>query len=90
MSIISNMGAVNRNAGLFNENADLLKAKTLDPCDGKSTITANQKGKNAFNRAQSDAGLLSDAVKKEAKNIQSIGLTFEAYDALLTFMPIGQ
>jgi type VII secretion effector (TIGR04197 family) len=60
---------------------------SLSSPDEKSTITANVNGKKAFDRSQTDADLLTDALSIDAKNIHSIGLAFKEYDALLAIWP---
>ncbi len=83
MPIISDMNSVSQNVKMLNMISQLYSPRTLSPSDEKSTITANEKGQNAFSRAQTEVQLFSDAMGKEVENLSIIGLTFEEEDNIL-------
>lgn len=67
---------LNGAAGYFLENH-------LVPSDNKSTISANENGKNAYGAAQSAVATLGVCLEQEAKNIRSLGASFKEYDEML-------
>lgn len=56
----------------------------LVPEDSRSTIAANQNGKNAYYKSQEALDKFADALDKDAENIRSIGLAFKECDDLIS------
>lgn len=63
--------------------ATYFQVNPLLPCDEKSTITANNRGKTAYYKAQEVASLVGSNLDKEAQNIRSLGAEFTEYDEML-------
>lgn len=64
--------------------ASYFRVNVLVPCDGKSTISANGKGKGAYAASQSAIELFGQCLEQEATNIRSLGAKFAEYDEMLT------
>lgn len=62
---------------------DALNRVSLYPKDDVTTLPANTNLHIAFSDAQLLIDQLGRAMDEEAKNIRSIGVTFEQYDAML-------
>lgn len=70
---------INGAARYFQENP-------LLPCDEKSTISANGRGKTAYYEAQMAVSLFGTCLEQEAANIRSLGASFEQYDEMLALL----
>lgn len=78
-----NQAAVNLNAEAISGATWYLEAVALNPADHQSTITANAKGQENYTGTQQTKQNFCDAMKQEASNIKSLGVTFSDRDRAL-------
>lgn len=76
-AIEANVEAISGAASYFNDAA-------LTPVDSKSTVTANARGQEAYAKFQKMKNKFGNAIKQEANNIRSLGVTFQEYDEMLS------
>lgn len=79
-----NHGAVETNVEAISGAIQYFEQVALNPSDGKSTITANAKGQEAYGKSPKVKKIFGDAIQKEASNIRSLGVTFQQYDEMLS------
>lgn len=82
-TLAMDQGAVEAEASTISNAKQCLQASALSSTDGESTISANENGKNAFEKAQSGLEALGGAVDQEVSNIHSLGLAFEEFDNMI-------
>ena len=75
-----NQMAVSANVGAISGAIQYIEEVALVPNDSNSTIIANLKGKETYAKSQQVIGNLKSAVRQEAVNIRSLGITFQEYD----------
>lgn len=56
---------------------------TLVPSDGRTTLTANVAGQQAYANSQQVISILGENLEREVTNIRSIGTSFTQYDAMM-------
>lgn len=83
MTIENNMESVKEKVQILSKMLEFYVLKDLQASDEKSTIEANNRGKEAYENAQLLVQMFTAAMYNEIKNLQSIGLAFEATDFLL-------
>lgn len=66
--------------------ANCFEKRTLPSKDTRSTISANQKSKSAFQEAQSNMESFAAALDQDAANIRSMNVAFQQYDAMISDM----
>lgn len=79
-----NQIAVKENSESISKAAQYLKEETLSSKDNSTTITANGKGQEVYNKSQKLLEALGKALDQEAGNIRSLGVTFQEYDEMMT------
>lgn len=79
-----NQEAVECNADAISGATQYFDVVALTPSDNQSTITANAKGQAAYAKSQEIKKSFGDAMKQEASNIRSLGVTFQQYDEMLS------
>lgn len=62
---------------------EYFKSSTLTPTDTRTTLTANEKAKSAFETAQEGIGAFGAALNQEASNIRSLNVAFEEFDSMM-------
>lgn len=67
----------------IDEARNYFESNPLEFTDDKSTISANEKGRNAYQNAQAADILLGDCLTQDAENIRELGRKFEQYDEML-------
>ena len=79
-----NQEAVECNADAISGATQYFEVVALTPSDNRTTITANAKGQAAYAKSQEIKKSFGDAMKREASNIRSLGVTFQQYDEMLS------
>ena len=79
-----NQIAVKENSESISNSAQYLKEENLSPKDNSTTLTANGKGQEAYDKSQKLLVALGQALDQEAVNIRSLGVTFQEYDEMMT------
>lgn len=83
MTIKNDMESVKEKVQILSKLLEFYVLKDLQSRDAKSTIEANNRGKDAYKNAQLLAQMFTVAMYDEVKNLQSIGLAFEEMDSSL-------
>lgn len=79
-----NQTAVKGNSESISKTAQYLKEETLSQKDNSTTLTANGKGQEVYDKSQKLLVALGQALDQEAVNIRSLGVTFQEYDEMMT------
>lgn len=56
---------------------------TLIPVDGRTTLTVNMAGQQAYTNSQQVISTLGENLEREVTNIRSIGASFTQYDVMM-------
>ncbi len=75
---------IQNDASSINKATDYFDKRELPHIDNRTTISANQKGKDAYNESQSLIYLLGINLNRQIENIRSLGLEFEQVDINLS------
>lgn len=78
-----NQEAVNADVQAISGAAGDFENAALNPSDHQSSITANAKGQGSYGGAQQTKQNFGSAIKQEASNIKSLGVTFLEHDSTL-------
>lgn len=79
-----NQTEVKENSELISKTEQYLSEETLSSKDNRTTLTANGKGQEAYDKSQKLLAALGQALAQEASNIRSLGLAFQEYDEMMT------
>lgn len=79
-----NQTEVKANSELISKTEQYLSEETLSSKDNRTTLTANGKGQEAYDKSQKLLTALVQALAQEAVNIRSLGLAFQEYDEMVT------
>lgn len=78
-----NQTEVKENSELISKTEQYLSEETLSSKDNRTTLTANGKGQEAYDKSQKLLAALGQALAQEASNIRSLGLAFQEYDEMM-------
>ena len=83
MSIKIDYDEIKENVQGLTDAAEACVAEEMDPEDTKTTIKANSACRISFNKSQNLMELLGETLAGDAKNIESMGNTFQAVEPSL-------
>lgn len=81
--IYINDEAVEKDAAGISGAASYFMTDALAPVDGRTTITANVAGQQAYTNSQQVISILGENLEREVTNIRSIGASFTQYDDMV-------
>jgi type VII secretion effector (TIGR04197 family) len=63
--------------------AKYFEPSMMTPIDTRTTLTANQSAKSAFETAQVSIGAFGELMDQEAANIRSLNVKFKEFDTMM-------
>ncbi len=81
--IYINDEAVENDATGISGAASYFMIDTLIPVDGRTTLTVNMAGQQAYTNSQQVISTLGENLEREVTNIRSIGASFTQYDVMM-------
>lgn len=81
--IYINDEAVENDATGISGAASYFMIDTLIPVDGRTTLTVNMAGQQAYTKSQQVISTLGENLEREVTNIRSIGASFTQYDVMM-------